>query len=83
MTWEDEIRKRLIGLKGNRPMHVLEEETGIASTTLYKILSGERGIGSATLETLRQSQPDLVASIFLPSDSQIGECLSTIEEPAT
>ena len=78
MTWEDKLRQNLLALKGNRPMRELARDTGVNSFTLYKILADDRGIGSATLETLRQTQPDLVAEVFLPDDSPVGDSQDTI-----
>lgn len=69
MTIDDQIRAKLMEFKGARSMQELAEDTGLNVFTLYKILSGERGIGSATLGILRDTQPALVASIFLPEDS--------------
>ena len=77
MTWEEHLRQRLIDLKGERSMQELADETGITSPTLYKILAGDRGIGGSTLETLRQRCPGLIADVFLPEDSPIGEQQST------
>jgi len=73
MDWEDELRAKLNELKGNRAMHELAEDVGLNVFTLYKILSGDRGIGSTTLMTLRNTRPDLVAGFFLPANSPTGE----------
>lgn len=84
MTWEDELRQKLVAQRGDRPVRELADETGVNANALYKILSGERGIGGEVLETLRLTCPEMVADVFLSADSTVVERLSPIvnEVPA-
>lgn len=80
MTWEDKLIRKLIELRGDRPVNELAEETGIPAATLYAILRGSRGIGKETLEQLRRTKPELVAGVFLPSDYPVGQDNSRVGE---
>jgi hypothetical protein len=67
--WEDRLIGRIKAMQGEgESVTDFAERMGLPLSQTYRILAGERGIGPATLERLRLSQPELVAEVFTPAD---------------
>lgn len=75
MSWEDLLRQKLTTMRGDGSLADLSAQTGVPVPTLSRILRGDRGIGSSVLEQLRQNCPSLLAEIFLPAESSVGDSI--------